>query len=238
MSRRPRPAPHPLVALVATVLGALVVGLLGPVGPATAAGDVVVVDRPVPTRTRPISGELVTFRGAVPPRASRDVRLQQRQGDRWVRVASGRTGAQGRYALTTRVITLRGSSTVKYRVVAPRARVAGKVRATAVTRTRTLAPQGQTAGLRVDPSASTGPVDVTMTATFTPARRGRRVVFQERRQGDWETLAVTAQGRSGRAVLVRRFADVRTHEVRAVTSRASGAPRLATPVQTVTVRAG
>ncbi len=232
-----RPPRSPRTTLAAAVVTALVAGLLpGLVGPA--AADVVVVERPVPTRTRPISGELVTFRGAVPPRASRPVRLQQRQGDRWVRVASGRTGDSGRYALTTRVIALRGSTVVRYRVVAPRARVAGTLRPTVVSRTRIVAPQGQTAGLRVDPSSSTAPADVTLTATFTPARRGRAVVFQERRGGAWATLAVGAQGRSGRAVLVHRFDEVGPHDVRAVARRASGAPRIASPVQTVTVRAG
>ncbi len=219
------------VVVVAVATLALVASAL--VAPSTAGAASAA--RPSASPARPISGEVVTFRGTVPARAARAVRLERKQGNRWATVRQGRTSSTGAYALTTRVIKLRGKTTVSYRVVAPRARVAGAVRPKVVSGVRTLTPLGQTAGLRVDPSEALLLANVEMTATFTPARAGREVLFQQRDGDTWTTVSTVAQDATGVASVTRPY-GVGTFQVRAVTSSAGGAPAAVSPTRTITVR--
>lgn len=122
------------------VLAALCVALLAATGAGSAHAATTVKLSSVGGKKKPSS--LVTFTGRAGSRAGGKVAIERKSGRRWTSIASGRTGAKGRFALTWITPDRKGSVTV-------RAKLGGR---TSATRTvRVLAPAKGAAKVKVSP---------------------------------------------------------------------------------------
>ncbi len=179
------------------LLAALLVAVPGAATATSAAARAAGTPRPRVSisvdRTRPIARESVSFRGAVAG-PTRRVVLQRAGNGHWHTIVKGRTAKRGGYRFSIRAAHL---PTQRYRVVAPTARRQGRVLRTTRSRAVTLRLVGQTARLSAPATATQGEA-FGVTGTFTPVRRGRRVVLQRYDEDDWTTIQTGVQPRSGR----------------------------------------
>jgi len=159
----------------------------------------------------PIIGEQVRVLRQVPAPAGRRVRLQERRGGAWVTVARTRSDEARRVALTRAVRT-----PTRFRVVAPP--VAGRPRWQ--TAARKVTPVAQRLAVRgperVVVSRPTGRAGVVARATLSPARAGRVVALQHRRDGRWVEVAQVRQGAAAALTFPEVTLPVGTHELRVV----------------------
>lgn len=208
-----------LLALLPLLVGLLVVGA----APAPAASRAPALTA---SPASAIPSETITFTGSVPTTAPRGVRLQEKRGRSWVTVTTGTTDDQGAYTLARKAPATRGSTA--YRVVAPRARVAGVVRSQVVSRTRSVARVAQSSTISWSFDDVAGPALTTWTATFAPVREGRVVVFQQLVDGAWVEQDRGAQAADGSLTWQTSYVMPEGVQVRAVTLAANGAAAHAT----------
>lgn len=138
-----------------------------------------------------MSGETVRLQGAVPTKVRRPVTVQRRTGAGWVALVAGKTNAQGRYALTSR---LTASTTV--RTVARKVTVNGKRYAAWTSRARRVALAAQSVALTMAQTVQAGS-PVAVSATSRPIRAGRTVVLQVLAGDTWTTVGTDTQDAAG-----------------------------------------
>jgi len=180
-----------------------------------------------------IRAETAKVTGKLPGIASRPVTVQRRSGTRWVTLAKTKTTRTGSYATSFKAPAT-GSYSV--RTLAPRVRIAGKVRAQYASSAKTLKVVAQTAALSMPATlvqAKTG----TATLTFRPIRAGRAVALQVARSGVWTAVATGKQSAAGVASLTVRAGTPASYSYRAWTAAAAGAPAFASPTKTLKVTA-
>lgn len=209
-----RPASRLLIVLSIAVAGAIVT-IPAASGAASPAPQV-------------IAGERISIAGKLPTRGKRPVVLQRYVQNRWTRVVSSRTSSRGRYSFAV-VMPNRSAS---YRVLAPRARVGGKVRPAKISKVRrfTVSAQG---GRLAFPSVVVEGRPTAARATFAPARPGRAVTLQKQIGGTWVAVATTVQDAHGRASFTVEQNGTTTY--RAVTMAWRGAAARGTASRTATV---
>jgi len=129
------------ICMIAAAATALSLGGPGPVAGATPA------DR-AETTTAKVAGSLtvsvtsaapstrVTLRGKVPPKAKRAVKLQTDRSGSWKVLATGKTSKKGKFRFATTLPAAPGG--YRYRVLAPRTKIAGASYPKVVTPTRTV----------------------------------------------------------------------------------------------------
>ncbi|WP_166133360.1 CotH kinase family protein [Nocardioides ochotonae] len=209
----------------------ILLGLLAPAAPAATAvsawdppprrasaalvelGAPVLRTAPAPhVRPRtPIVGERVTVSRQVPAPAGRQVRLEERRGGAWVTVARTRSDEARRVAMARAVRT-----PIRLRLVAPP--VAGRPRWQSAARKVTPVAQRLAAHgpARVVVPRATGRADVVASATLSPARAGRVVALQHRRDGRWVEVARVRQGTAAALAFPEVTLPVGTHDLRVV----------------------
>ena len=114
-----------------------------------------------------------------------------------MKVVKARTSRTGSYAT---VVRAPAPGSYVFRTLAPRARVAGRVRAQYTTSARALSVVAQRAALSIATTAVTDEA-VTATLTFRPVRAGRAVTLQVWRSGAWTAAATGRQSTDGTANL-------------------------------------
>ena len=185
------------------------------------------------TPSTAIGAETVKVTGKLPTVKSRPISIQRKVGTRWVASVRTKTTRTGSYAISLRA-PAPGSYLV--RTLAPRVRVAGRVRAQYVTSPRTLRVVAQAAALSMPATVAPGQTSTAL-ATFRPVRAGRVVTLQVARSSGWVTVgAARTQSAIGTANLTVPAEELGAHIYRAVTAARAGAPAFAAyGVQTVTV---
>ena len=179
---------------------------------------------------RAIAGEHVALTGKVPPYRARSVVLQREKGRSWVKVETQRSSASGRFAFTIRA----RSTTTTYRVLAPKARIAGHTYAAVETAPRTVTTVRQKATLALPGVALVGQA-VTATATIQPARPGRTVQLERKNGSVWTVDATGAEKASGRVDFSIKKQTAGAYQYRVVAVAAHGAAEVSSRTETVTV---
>ncbi len=178
-----------------------------------------------------IAGEKVVLSGAVAPKLKRTVVLQRRSGSSWVKVAQKSSSTAGAFSFAT----VGGTTTTKYRVLAPAATVGGRRYAATATPVRKVGTLDQTAGLNL---AATGVVggSSTATASFTPVRPGRLVTLQRLEGGEaWTTYAAGTQSSTGTATFQVAHEGTGTFKFRVLAAAWKGAGQTTSTVGTLVV---
>lgn len=194
------------------------------------APSVAATNPPALTPTSPMAGETVRITGAVPTKVKRPVTVQRKTGSGWVAQVSGKTTAQGRYALTSRF-----TAGTTIRTVARKVTVNGKRYAAWTSKTRLVEVAAQSVALALAPSAETGS-PVTVTATSRPVRVGRTVLLQVLTGDTWTTVGTETENASGVTTYTVTPAAAGTFSYRAVALawRGAAARPSATVALTVT----
>jgi glycerophosphoryl diester phosphodiesterase len=220
MSRRP--------LFVLTGLALLVSVLIALPTPAQA----VTVHKKAPTSSvsRPIPGETFALSGSLGHSVKRYAVLQRKIGTTWVRAQRVLIKSSGKYRFTLTQPTYVAS----WRVIARKVKVKGHKYATRVSAARTLTRISQTGSISA-PAAVKAGAKVSLTASFSPVRKGRYVQFQVNTGGGWQKLAVGAQSSSGRMTAAWRSTTNTTVQFRAVTGARKGVGSLTTAARTVAV---
>lgn len=212
---------------LAPMLAALLAAGVG-VGPA----DARVVHRPAPRSSvaHPIGGERFTLAGSLGRSTARPVLLQRKVGKRWVKVRRATIPASGRYRFTV----TQAAGRLSWRAVARLKRAHGKSYPRRVSKVRTLTKAIQSGSLTGTHTVRAGS-RIALTATFSPARRGRAVEFQIDAGSGWRTLARGTQGPAGRAGHTWTSTAQGVVRFRAVEAGWNGTASLTTPVSTAYV---
>lgn len=147
-----------LAALVMTVLLASSLSVVGVASPANAAVGSLAV-----SQVHPMFGERITVSGRLPVARGALVRLQYWGQGGWNNLASQRAASYGRFNFVTPAPTTERTYRVK--------------RFAKITPRRTVYPRYQW-GTATIPDGHTAGETVTLTATFSPVRRGRTVRLQ------------------------------------------------------------
>ncbi|GAA3524899.1 hypothetical protein AFL01nite_14450 [Aeromicrobium flavum] len=135
---------------------------------------------------KPWPGEVTKLKGTIAPKG-RIVALQKYQAGRWVQVKRTRTKTKGAFSLAVRASTTR----VKYRVVAPKAKVAGKTRRQVVTSSRTVvatAPSVRLAFGSTPVVKKNGRAYLSGRVSATPAASRANVVVQRMSAKGWRNV--------------------------------------------------
>jgi beta-glucanase (GH16 family) len=136
---------------------------------------------------KPWPGEVTKLSGRIAPKG-RIVALQEYQAGRWVQVKRARTAAGGAYSLTVRATPTH----VKYRVVAPKTKIAGKNRRQVVSASRTVvakAPQVRV-GFAGNPIvAKNGRAYLSGRVVASPANSKARATVQRLTANGWRNVA-------------------------------------------------
>ena len=169
-----------LVAL-RTAAVALVVGLSAIATPSSAwAGSTAPTHAGALTTsaTQVLPRATVRLAGKLPPLAARRVVLQRYRTGLWVSLAAKKSTRLGRFAFTTTVPATAG--TARYRVYAPRKRVAGKMRRAVATPTRSVRVVAGPATTPTPPPTATPPAPPTTGTALAPFPVGTTFTL-----GDW-----------------------------------------------------
>lgn len=175
-----------------------------------------------------IAGEKLVISGQLSSRGKRPVVLQRYLQKRWIRVTASRTSSRGRYSFVV-IVPNRSAS---YRVVAPRTRIAGQVRAAKIFKVRRITVRAQSATLAF-PSVVVEGRPTAVRTSFSPARPGRPVALQKLIDGVWVSAATTVQDAAGRATFTVEQHDTTTY--RAITVPWRGAAARGTAPRTAGV---
>lgn len=194
-----------------------------------------------PSVSRPLRGETFSLLGSIGSPGRREVRLEQRtSGGTWKEsdVAPTRTDGGGGFTFKDVSIT----SDTRFRISSPgddplvsRAVEVASGGTSQAGRIRILPPIAGDITPRPQPASASMAL---VTATFTPARPGRPVAFEVRRDGAWKAVGTAAQGDDGSATLPARAREDQewravaddANGVAAVTSRSARTPRWTNPV--------
>lgn len=204
----------------ALIVGILAVGCLVLLPQSSTAAPALVI-----SRGNVIAGETVTITGSVGGKTRRQVILQRRDGDTWIRIRATRSRVHGAFRFTYRPPTS-GPALVRVRVFAPATRAGGRTVSAIATGGRSLT--------RVAPSARISAPELTVTdeafpvqATFSPVRQGRATEVQRWDGEAWSTVAAGKQDGSGRSTFEIDLDDAAAQRLRVRTLAASGAPEKA-----------
>ena len=194
------------------------------------APSVAATNAPAVSPTAPMASETVRVTGAVPTKVKRPVAVQRKKGTGWVNLVTGRTNAQGRYALSSR---LAASSTI--RAFAKKVTVNGKTYAAWTSRTRLVQLAAQSVALTMAPAAQTGG-SVPVSVTSRPVRVGRTVVLQVLSGDTWTTVGTDTEDASGVTTyaVVPEVAGTFSYRAVALAWRGAAARPSATTTLTVT----
>jgi len=218
----------PVRGWAVVIVAMLFAGLIATLPPAEAA--ISTAGSLSATPAQGIAGEALKLRGKLPPQRSRPVVLQRRSDTSWVSVASGKTTSTGLFAFATKFRT----TSTTYRVFAPRVSLGGKTYDAVVTPTRTVKTQAQSGTLSLVTTAETGQ-GISSTATFSPIRFGRPVVFQVMTAGSWAQAATTTESSTGRAIFAVPTQAAGSFTYRAVAQPYHGAAAVAAPSRTIQI---
>ncbi len=181
------------------------------------------------SHTSVISGETIRFAGKLGTQPPRRVVLQRKAGNRWQQVAATTTTARGAFTFNVRLTGAAGTSRT-FRAQAQRQ----ASRPTVTTAPRTVRFVAQS-GTLAAPATAVTEDEITVIATFRPARKGRTTVV-ERRIGDtWSEVAGGVQNRRGRTAFPLTLESPGDAVLRAVTEASGGARLHASGEQTVSV---
>ncbi|MGY0386359.1 fibronectin type III domain-containing protein [Nocardioides sp. WG-D5] len=209
-----------LVLLVAMTLA---ITMMQPTLPGHAASALSV------SPTSGIAGERVTFSGRFPG-PKRPVVLQRKVGRTWTKVVSAKSTATGRYVIRWKIPT----STTTYRVYARRVRINGRVYSAAVSASRTVKTQRQTAVL-LAPATGTVGQKLTATAQFTPVRVGRPARLEMRSGDQWVTIATKMQTSTGKATFTITANTPGSKVYRVTAMQFNGAAAITSATRTIKV---
>ncbi|WP_300677046.1 glycerophosphodiester phosphodiesterase family protein [Nocardioides sp.] len=209
------------LALLVSVLVAL---------PTPAQAATVHKKAPTSSVSRPIPGESFSLSGTLGRSVKRYAVLQRKSGSRWVRVQRTIIPASGayRFALT------QPTYVASWRVIARKVKVKRHTYAQRLSNTRTLTRISQTASVSAPAAIKAGSA-ATVTASFSPVRRGRTAQIQINTGAGWKTIATGAQGPAGRVTTSWRSTTNTTVQFRAIAAARAGVGSLTTAARTVAV---
>ena len=171
------------------------------------------------SRSSGITGERFRMVARVDPRFSRPIIIQQKIGDRWVRVLSGKTQKDGRWHIKGRV----AKKSTTYRAAVPAVKHDGRKYTATNSAPVTIKALSQRVTLQLsDGSVVTGD-RVVATADASPVRSGRPVVLQRKTNSGWTKVGSDRENRSGEARFVLDTGSTGTFTYRAVVQRYQGA---------------
>lgn len=166
----------------------------------------------------PIAGETVTISGAFSTKVKRPVTLQVKAGRSWRAVKAARTTSRGRYAFAIKT----PAATTSYRVLAKKIRIKRKTYRAKTSPVRQVVPGVQRAALPL-PATTVDGVAVTVTAQFSPPRKGRAVRLQTLVEADWADISAGVQDAAGRVTLRFTPTGIGPHYYRVTTAARAGA---------------
>lgn len=182
-----------------------------------------------------VPGEAVTLSGRLVPALVRPVRLQSRLGSApWRTLTTGRSTATGRFTLRATVSGDPGQ-TVRYRVLAPATRVAGRTypaRTTPSVSSPIVIPNGAIA----TPRLAVEHGKVAIATEFAPARKGRRVTVQAWDGDSWTAVGHGVENARGRSRITITAGSEGPLTLRARADAWHGIPPAATQTASVGVR--
>ncbi|WP_456697477.1 hypothetical protein [Aeromicrobium sp. P5_D10] len=147
------------------------------------------------TPAKPIINEKFAVTGKLGTSVKRKTYLQFKSAGKWKTTDTDRTSAAGAYKFTGRTKVDRD-----FRVVAPKTSIKGKTYKRITGPTKRIKVVEQTATIKVsNPTPRVGEV-IKVTGTFTPARKGRKVVAVITFDGGSFNLEPRKQTSSGQAV--------------------------------------
>ena len=170
-----------------------------------------------------IAGELIVFSGNVPPRQSRTVVLQRNSGSGWAEVSRDTSTSTGTFRFPTKV----PSTSSNYRVLAPQARLGGRLYAATKTPAYKVTTLLQSGTLSV-PSRVTAGDTFSASASFRPVRAGRPVRLEVWKEDAWATVEAATQSSSGAASFTLKDEVPQTLTYRATSPKYQGAARVVT----------
>lgn len=182
-----------------------------------------------------VPGEPVTLSGRLTPAIARPVRLQSRLGSApWITLTTGRSTPTGRFSL---VATVSGDpgQTVRYRVLAPATRLAGRpyaARTSPTVSALVVIPNGAIAAPRLAVEHGT----IAVATEFAPARQGRRVTVQAWDGDSWTAVGHGVENARGRSSVTVTTGSPGPLTLRARADAWRGIPAAATQTTSVGVR--
>lgn len=181
--------------------------------------------------------EQVVLTGSLPPARSRPLTLERRTGTgAWTAAGTSTSTATGAFTFTV-TMPAKVNQVVRYRVLAPQARLGGTTYPAVQTPDVTLRTVAQAAALALPSPVLVGS-SYTATATFTPARQGRPVVLQRRQGTSWVAAGQATQSAAGSASFTLQATATGTVTYRVISKKYLGAPQVASPQQSVTITTG
>lgn len=178
----------------------------------------------------PIAGESVVVSGAFSTKVKRPVTLQVRAGRSWRSVKVARTTSRGRYTFAIKA----PAAATSYRVQAKKVRIKRKSYSAKTSPIKKIVPAAQRAALPL-PASTVDGVAVTVTAQFSPARKGRAVRLQTLVEADWDDVTAGVQDAAGRATLRFTPSGVGPHYYRVASVARAGAAAVTSKHTKVTV---
>lgn len=184
------------------------------------------------TPSAPITGEVIRFTGTLGSSAARPIKLQRLSGSTWLTTNTGTSSSTGTFSILGRAVAAAGSSS-RFRVLAPRVTISGTVRPTVTTPSKVLWSVGQSATLTPAKTLVLANQKLSVTARFKPVRAGRPVAIQRKIGSTWTKVASGVQNSYGGVVVTVPSPAPGTHQFRAVTSAAAGAPAATSAAKSV-----
>lgn len=179
---------------------------------------------------KPIASERFKVSGKLSTKVVRPAQLQQKSGKKWVTVAKANTSSAGAFSFTTAT-----KAKVTLRVVAPKAKVAGKTYKQVVTSSKAVSLASQSVSFTLPTSAYVNQ-SVVAKMTAKPARSGRAVSLQVKKSSSWVTVASGTQDKSGKATIRLVAATKGTYSYRVVSAAANGAGSKASGTKAITIK--
>lgn len=183
------------------------------------------------SRATAISGEQVRLTASVSPRGVRSVAFQRRTAQGWKTFDRDRSNRRGKAVIGLRAP--RGDA--RYRAVVAAKKAGNKTFTSATSNDRSLRIQKQHLDLALSRNSVAELGTVRAVVEATPARAGRSVSLQERRDGRWETVATERQDSRGRATFSVPSDVVGEHTYRAIAHDHRGASQVASASVPLTV---